>query len=694
MKRSIELLAAFFLFIPLTFAEDAVPEKEPIEIIVRGSTLPDLLKDSPTSLSVLTPSETEARGADQFVDVMDSVPSLTWAGGTSRPRFFQIRGIGEVEQYEGAPNPSVGLIVDGIDFSGLGIGTSLFDLSQVEVLRGPQETRYGSSALAGAVVITSQEPTAYQSGQAEFSGGSDGLIAAGLALGGKVDGTGDRLRVRVSTYNHSSDGFRDDQFLNRDDTNKRDESTSRIKLLWQETSELSLGLTGIYIDNDNGYDAFAIDNSLRTQSDEPGEDSMHAGAGAFRILWQPERSFEIESVTAYLDAQSTYSYDGDWGNEPFWAPNNPYSYFASTDRARRSLQQSIWFRSSAKNYKQGETSRWSAGLFGEQLKEGSLTKNFAGADEYDRLESDYKSNSGALFGEYEVPLGKGLALRIGGREEYRTVDYEDSRSNSGSPNDWMWGGHVTLDKVWSETLRNYLTFSRGFKGGGVNTALNIPDAQRFFDAEYLYNSEVGIITNTPDNSITTRSALFAGLRRDVQTKLSYQSDPSDPLTFAYLTDNAAKGINYGLETEVNYEPSDNWQFTLSGTLLDTKYTDAGGDEILEDREQSTSPNWQYYFATTYKPVDHWFVRAELTGKDSYYYQDSHNETSSAYYLLNVSAGYRDPTWSWTVWTRNVTDERYAVRGFFFGNEPPYFESKEYIQRGDPISFGTTVKFYF
>ena len=60
-------------------------------------------------------------GLQHFADVLGLVPNLNWSGGTSRPRYFQLRGIGELEQYQGAPNPSVGFLIDDIDFSGVGM---------------------------------------------------------------------------------------------------------------------------------------------------------------------------------------------------------------------------------------------------------------------------------------------------------------------------------------------------------------------------------------------------------------------------------------------------------------------------------------------------------------------------------------------------------------------------------------------
>ncbi|RDJ94000.1 Plug domain-containing protein [Lacticaseibacillus rhamnosus] len=74
------------------------------------------LRDLPASATVLDSHTLEIAGVQHFEDVIGLVPNLNWSAGTSRPRYFQLRGIGELEQWQGAPNPSVGFLIDGIDF--------------------------------------------------------------------------------------------------------------------------------------------------------------------------------------------------------------------------------------------------------------------------------------------------------------------------------------------------------------------------------------------------------------------------------------------------------------------------------------------------------------------------------------------------------------------------------------------------
>src|SRR5258708_7277257 len=130
-------------------AENSVEAENSLEeIVVTAGLRSSSVAELPQSVTVIDRDTLRAAGVQHFEDVLGLIPDLNWAAGTSRPRFFQLRGIGEVEQYQGAPNPSVGFLIDDIDFSGVGMPATLFDTQQIEVLRGPQGTAYGANALA------------------------------------------------------------------------------------------------------------------------------------------------------------------------------------------------------------------------------------------------------------------------------------------------------------------------------------------------------------------------------------------------------------------------------------------------------------------------------------------------------------------------------------------------------------------
>src|ERR1700727_3049486 len=172
-------LAAYLLFPRLGPAADDTLE----EIVVTASLRSTSVADLPESVTVIDRDTLREAGVQHFEDVLSLIPDLNWAVGTSRPRFFQLRGIGEVEQYQGAPNPSVGFLIDDIDFSGVGMPATLFDTQQIEVLRGPQGTIYGANALAGLISVRTADPGKDFVLNSEITGASYDTRAVGVALG-------------------------------------------------------------------------------------------------------------------------------------------------------------------------------------------------------------------------------------------------------------------------------------------------------------------------------------------------------------------------------------------------------------------------------------------------------------------------------------------------------------------------------
>jgi iron complex outermembrane receptor protein len=666
------------------------------EIMIYGAPFTAPLQDVPQSSTVVREQRLQEKGENSFDYEIESIPNLTWSAGTSRPRFFLIRGVGELEQYEGAPNPSVATIIDSIDFSGLGLVTPMFDIDQVEVLRGPQGIRFGSSALAGALNVRSHDPTEFTTGRLEFMSGNDELFAGGLAVGGAVPGSDGKLQLRFSAYNTQSNGFRDNRYLGSDDTNKRDESLARLKARYRPSSRLSFDLAVWGVETNNGYDAFAIDNSFNTQSDRPGEDATSVRAASFTTNAELSDDIAFESISTIARTSIDYSYDGDWGNNPFWSPYAPYDYFSDSDRTRQVLGQEFRLRSADQSsYVHGESWRWLTGVFAQRLTEDTSTVELADNTPYDQLNSDYLARTGAVFGDVEMPLSNGMSLVPGLRVEQRNARYDDSRDADFSPTYSMIGGSVALQKDLTTTTRGYLSASRGYKGGGFNPGPSVPTNRRQYDPEYLWNFEVGAKGAFLDKKLSSNVALFYNLRSDQQLKFGIQDNPSDPLAFTYITESAAQGRSLGIEVENTYQMLPWWQIFLSGSVMDSEFTDVPAEsEALQGRAFSIAPSWQYASGTRVDFGSGVFGRVEVTGKDAFYFDDSHNQHSSPYSLFNASLGWRYERWQVLFWSRNLFNERYSVRGFYFGNEPPDFPNKLYVQQGDPRAFGCTLSYTF
>ena len=183
------------------------------------------LASTSNSVAVITEQALADQNIQHFQEALSHISNVNFAGGSSRPKYIQIRGVGERSEYRGAPNASVGFIVDNIDLSGLGMAASMYDVQQVEVLKGPQGTRFGANALAGMVYVSSNEVTeSFEAGLKASAGNDDLRNFAGFASGYLTD----QLGLRVSLESHKQNGYIDNHFLNIEDSNGIDELTGKV----------------------------------------------------------------------------------------------------------------------------------------------------------------------------------------------------------------------------------------------------------------------------------------------------------------------------------------------------------------------------------------------------------------------------------------------------------------------------------
>ena len=241
--------------------------------------------------------------------MLNLAPNVNFASGASRGRFIQIRGIGERSQFVEPLNPSVGTLVDGIDFTGIAGAATTMDIQQIEILRGPQGTLYGANALAGLINLKSNQPTEQAEGNLEVSMGDYNTQTVSAAVGGALS---EDLAARIALQQHSSDGYIRNDFLKRDDTDNIDELSIRSILDWQASEDLALKLTVFHVNADNGYDGFSLDNTRHTLSDTPGHDRQESTAFAVESNWQASDTFDLIGLVSFADTNLEYGYDEDW----------------------------------------------------------------------------------------------------------------------------------------------------------------------------------------------------------------------------------------------------------------------------------------------------------------------------------------------------------------------------------------------
>ena len=681
----------FFTTAVLIFFSSAVSAQAIDEIVVTADFRGRALSDLPASITVFDADELEQRAVQHFEELVNAVPNLNWSGDGHRARYFQIRGAGELEQYQGAPNPSVGFLIDDIDFSGIGSIATLFDMQQVEVLRGPQGTRYGANALAGLIYMQSTLPTADWTGRIQLMAGDDNAKSAGIAFGGALN-EDDSLMLRVSLQQYQSDGFRDNPFLDQTDTNGRDETTIRGRLRWLPGENWQIDLAVLFADADNGYDAFALDNSYTVLSDKPGKDAQQSSGASIKAQYDGWGDVVFTSITALADSDIEFSFDADWGNDDSWSPVT-YDYISISDRKRRTLSQE--FRITG--------DRWLAGVYAMRLDDELDTFNWG--DYYDpfydfadslnaTFASDYSATNLAAFGQYEFELSEVTRLNVGLRVERRNTQYDDTDGLIENPSESMWGGELSLSHDHSESVTSFITLSRGYKAGGFNLGL-VPDDRREFGAEQMWNLEAGIKSSWLDRHLQVNASLFHSRRDDQQVRTSFQLDPGDPASFVFFTDNAAEGETLGLEVEMRWFPNEAWELYATLGLLDATFDKFETPQVnLDGRAQAHAPDYSYAVGGRYTHPTGFFVRVDVTARDAFFYDVSHDQKSQSYELTNARIGYDAESWSVQLWARNLFDRDYTVRGFYFGNEPPDFPATLYTRFGDPRQVGITFDIRF
>jgi iron complex outermembrane recepter protein len=685
--------------IPVTAMADTINIDSPSleRIAVQGDFRRHSVQKIAGSIAVLTDEDVNRASAQHLDDLLQQFANVNFSAGASRGRYLQVRGVGERSEYVDTINPSVGVLIDGIDYSAMGI-SGIHDLAQLELFRGPEATRFGANALAGMLNLITKGPTATAEGK--FSATLADYNSYQLA-GFFSNAINDKLGYSLSLEQQTSDGFIENAYLNRDDTNDIDEFTARFKLRYQANQDLMLQLVTHLVDQDNGFDAFSLDQNRTTLSDEPGQDIIHSKAVALQAEYSGVEYFTAFGQISWLDAASDYGFDEDWS----YVGIHPDEY-ATTDRYLRNREQlTLDYRLVSTPKAKLGNSDWVLGIYAAN-KDFNLTRESWDWDLWQpsQFDNQLRRRNIAAYGEVTTPLNDAWSLISGLRLERYDDEYADTSGNAIRNHDTMWGAKLSLNYQVNPQALIYVLASRGYKVGGVNgDALakasegNLPELQSkaSFAPETLYNAEFGVKGSALDQSIIARVAAFYMWRDDMQVKgwLNPNSGPQ----FAGFIDNAGSGRNYGVEMENRLQLHPQLALFLSASWLKTKlgdYTTLAGD-VFTGREQAQAPRFQYSIAADWYITEPLTFNISLQGKDEFFYSDGHNARSSGYELVNLRLSYQLPHWNIALWSRNALDQDIGVRGFYFGNDPrDGYQPHTYEQYAEPRRFGITASYQF
>jgi iron complex outermembrane recepter protein len=686
-----KLTIILLIFVSTAFARLLSKESNHIVIIndvinVYGTFLPRTFFNEASSTSIKSKESIEKYQANHIEELVYAIPNMNLSKGSSRGQFFQIRGIGERAAYEAMTNYSVGLMLDDIDYSGIASIANLSGVSQVEVYKGPEATRFGPSALAGMIYITSKEPKSIVEGDIKSSYSSFNTFEESVNYSGPI---GENHKVALNISKKDSNGNITNSFLNKEDTNSQDELGVKVKLLGNYKGT-KVTLAGHYFDIENGYDAFSHNNSLVTKSDRPGRDTQESLAQMLKMDKKFHENIRSTSILTHLKSKSVYSYDEDWGNNQEWITipgwNAPYDYNVSFSRAKEdfTLDQRLFFNE-----------KFTLGLYFKKSDEKFREHGFENGVSSKDLRGTTETNNKALYFENIFEISSDWSLSYGSRVEGRDTEYKDNVGLEISPSETMFGGKIILKHQVTEKSLNYFQISKGYKSGGINTQSVVPMERKNFRQEKLYSFEMGNKNTWENLNMQTGVGIFYMYRDDVQVKTSFQDDPLDPNSYSFYTDNATKGRNYGVEFEAQLSPIKGLTVDSSCGLLKSVYGQYEiGNRKLLGREMPHAPEYQFNINLKYELSSGLYSVLNYFSSDNFYFSNSHDQQSTSYQLIDIKVGFKKGKWDFSIWSKNVFNEYYAQRGYYFSNEPPNWTDKLYVQRGQPRTVGLTAHYLF
>ena len=583
-----------------------VANEEPIseEIVVTARKREENIQEVPVAVSVVTAEVLEDSGAVDLSELQARVPNLSIYPGRNQSTTLTafMRGIGQADPLWGV-DPGVGLYLDDVYMARpQGALLDVFDIQQIEVLRGPQGTLYGKNTIGGAIKYTSRTLTDDTTGSISLGGGDFGRtdFKAGVS-GALVPG---KLRAKVAVASLQRDGYGTNVFTGREVSNK-DTLAFRLGLDWLASDDVTVKLRLDRTEDDAepkgltrleanpfcllflGASCEPLPNIFDTQSGLEPLNSTDSEGYSLSVEWTINDDWSFKSITAYRESDTENNIDFD--TTPARITDVIATYYDE-----QLSQEFQWIYDAGGNFD---------GVFGLYYFDGTaggLVQNIFLESIFGTTEGTTDTDSIALFGEGTYAVSDRLNFNFGLRiteEEKRgvafnagytddtfttvaavTADYDQSETfSSVAPK-------LGLDYAFSDDVMGYVTLSRGFKSGGFNVraqATAFPESAEPFDDEVLTVAEVGLKSVLADRSLVLNLAAFYGDYEDIQvsTFTSYDSDGdgSDDAFFGNFL-NAGNATMQGLEVEFDWtSPTAHW-FGLSGNV---SYLDASPDEVLD-----------------------------------------------------------------------------------------------------------------
>lgn len=597
------LAIALGLAVPAAHAQDAAQQQgqpatdaqatakktsnELDQITVTARRVKESIQKVPVAVSAFNEDALKDMQASDVSGLQGAVPNMNivQGRGSSNSVNVFIRGIGQPDALQ-TFDPGVGMYVDDVYYSRInGALFTLFDIGQIEVLRGPQGTLYGKNSTGGAIKLTTKDPFNDEGGAVELTAGDYRRAEGRFYLGGKLNETlagsiagawttnGGDVRDAASGKHYNTDDTRairgklafrpSDTFkatFSLDYTRQSNAITLGYPTAPLYATDLVLGQYLLQPAPTGDYDFKG-----RT-SFGPGQNQQltHKGASA-NLEWQLGTGWTMKSISAWRKLTTHSFIDIDASKYQLG------DVLVALDQKQWSQELQLQFR--------GERTQ---AIFGAYvLDEKVPSHQEAYANDFIRflgtpvnflrtIDDDLHTRSYAVFGQANWMLSPTWTLATGLRYTRETKDYFRTTSTyygaplaiySENPQAVIpgvkksWSAltpSVSLQKAFGKDVMGYLSANRGFKSGGFNGRANskVEASNALFDPEYVWTYELGLKMQSADHRMRGNIALFHSDYRDFQARVSEITNPGSVTpNFSFPVLNAAKLKMDGIEFE-------------------------------------------------------------------------------------------------------------------------------------------------
>lgn len=618
-----------------------------------------------------------------------------------------IRGVGSFFP-QSSDDTSVAVFVDGVPIPLRAQDREFFDINRIEVLRGPQNTLYGRNAQAGAINITTADPT-FES-YFEFGGemaNFQGRRVMALASGPLSETVAGRIAAQFDTREGD---IRD--FNTGDEVRDQDLVNANGKLLWKPSDATEVKLAVRYAHYDEqptqgahfespDFPQLFLDTAQRSDLETLGGGltvTHDFGAATLVSL----TGFQQYKTDFLADDTDGFVFQALTGFPPVFF-NDPTSDFRTIKDDYEQISQEIRL--------EGETANGTRWLTGVNVFHSALdvdfTFNSTGFILGD-FNNHFESTSYAVFGEVTLPVTDRLRVITGLRYTHEIRDFEglftdqsggllgaDSEQDGTRSFDLVTGrGALTFDFL--PKLTGFASMARGAKAGGfqlVDTDVANGFVASQFDPAYTWSYETGVRGTIFKGAVDLSASTFFTDTTDEHVQVF------EPRTFQSVIENIDTQT-YGFELEGAVRPTAHLTFSGGLALLETEITKSDDPTVLVGNEVPFAPAVAFNLAAQYEHPLVLFRRdGRAFGRAEYEYVglrtvDPQNTFDlPSYDVVNLRAGWDSETFSVYGYITNLLDETYAETAFRFGTSPTG-ELVSVAIPGDPRRIGVGAKVRF